>query len=266
MLPTGCGRHRDLDARDGAAVRDRQAAAIGQFAAGKTGTTSNFGDAWFVGWDKKYTVAVWVGYPNKLVPMTTDFGGQPVFGGTFPALIWHDFMLAAMQVEQARANRTTLAKAAKEGAKEATSGAQEATSPAEAGAGGGSSSGRATGGAGGGSSTPGQARRRSRRRGSERRTGSGFPDAVARHAEPHAGHTGSIERKLEIGRRRSHRRCQPEWVVQKTKRRAGAARGERPEQNDPNERPEASTTCAARAGKRAGSRPQRSASVGRRPW
>ena len=69
-----------------------RAAAIGQFAAGKTGTTSNYGDAWFVGWDSKYTVAVWVGYPDKLVPMTTDFNGSPVLGGTFPALIWHDFM------------------------------------------------------------------------------------------------------------------------------------------------------------------------------
>ena len=54
-----------------------RAAAIGQFAAGKTGTTSNYGDAWFVGWDSKYTVAVWVGYPDKLVPMTTDFNGGP---------------------------------------------------------------------------------------------------------------------------------------------------------------------------------------------
>jgi penicillin-binding protein 1A len=80
-----------------------KAAAIGQFAAGKTGTTSNFGDAWFVGWDSKYTVAVWVGYPNGLVPMTTDFAGKPVFGGTYPALIWHDFMLAALQVEHDRA-------------------------------------------------------------------------------------------------------------------------------------------------------------------
>ena len=39
-----------------------KAAAIGEFAAGKTGTTSNYGDAWFIGWDSKYTVAVWVGY------------------------------------------------------------------------------------------------------------------------------------------------------------------------------------------------------------
>src|SRR5215207_6348056 len=32
--------------------------------AGKTGTTENYGDAWFVGWTRDYTVAVWVGYPN----------------------------------------------------------------------------------------------------------------------------------------------------------------------------------------------------------
>jgi penicillin-binding protein 1A len=92
-----------------------RAAAIGQFAAGKTGTTSNYGDAWFVGWDSKYTVAVWVGYPNSLVPMTTDFGGSPVLGGTFPALIWHNFMLSAIQVEKSRASQAALAKAAKTG-------------------------------------------------------------------------------------------------------------------------------------------------------
>ncbi|HWX87706.1 MAG TPA: transglycosylase domain-containing protein [Solirubrobacteraceae bacterium] len=92
-----------------------RSAAIGQFAAGKTGTTSNYGDAWFVGWNSKYTVAVWVGYPNSLVPMTTDFGGQPVLGGTFPALIWHNFMLSAIQVEKSRASQAALAKATKAG-------------------------------------------------------------------------------------------------------------------------------------------------------
>ena len=61
-----------------------RAAAIGQFAAGKTGTTSNYGDAWFVGWDSKYTVAVWVGFPNKLIPMTTDFNGTPGAGRHLP--------------------------------------------------------------------------------------------------------------------------------------------------------------------------------------
>jgi penicillin-binding protein 1A len=79
-----------------------RAAAIGQFAAGKTGTTTNYGDAWFVGWDSKYTVAVWVGYPNGLVPMTNAFNGGPVLGGTFPALIWHDFMTSAMQIDKTR--------------------------------------------------------------------------------------------------------------------------------------------------------------------
>jgi penicillin-binding protein 1A len=87
-----------------------KAAAIGQFAAGKTGTTSNFGDAWFVGWDSKYTVAVWVGYPDKLVPMEHDFNGQPVMGGTFPALIWHDFMTSALQLDKTRSEEAALHK------------------------------------------------------------------------------------------------------------------------------------------------------------
>jgi penicillin-binding protein 1A len=92
-----------------------RAAALGGFAAGKTGTTSNFGDAWFVGWNSKYTVAVWVGYPDKLIPMTTEFNGQPVFGGTYPALIWHDFMLNAMQTEQEREQQRASHAAGKNG-------------------------------------------------------------------------------------------------------------------------------------------------------
>ncbi|MGA7703747.1 MAG: transglycosylase domain-containing protein, partial [Solirubrobacteraceae bacterium] len=115
-----------------------RAAAIGQFAAGKTGTTSNYGDAWFVGWDRKYTVAVWVGYPNSLVPMTTDFGGTPVLGGTFPALIWHNFMLSAIQVEKNRASEAAAAKAAKgAGAAKGTKGGageSESSGPTETGA------------------------------------------------------------------------------------------------------------------------------------
>ena len=91
-----------------------KAAAIGQFAAGKTGTTSNYGDAWFVGWDSKYTVAVWVGYPNKLIPMTTDFDGGPVVGGTFPALIWHEFMMSALQIEKERSEEGAAKAAARD--------------------------------------------------------------------------------------------------------------------------------------------------------
>ena len=70
-------------------------AATGRFAAGKTGTTENSGDAWFVGFNDRLTVAVWVGYPDELKPMETEFQGGPVEGGTFPALIWHDFQVAA---------------------------------------------------------------------------------------------------------------------------------------------------------------------------
>ncbi len=110
-----------------------RAAAIGQFAAGKTGTTSNYGDAWFVGWNSRYTVAVWVGYPNKLIPMTTDFNGQPVLGGTFPALIWHDFMTSAVQVEKERAEHARESQAGKHGSHEGE-GRTGATTPAEAGA------------------------------------------------------------------------------------------------------------------------------------
>jgi len=64
-------------------------------AAGKTGTTDNYGDAWFVGYTPQLAVAVWVGYPDRLQPMLTEFGGKPVAGGTLPALIWRSFMTAA---------------------------------------------------------------------------------------------------------------------------------------------------------------------------
>jgi penicillin-binding protein 1A len=65
-------------------------------AAGKTGTTENYGDAWFVGYTPELATAVWVGYPNQLKPMLTDFHGQPVAGGTFPAEIWRAFTQAAL--------------------------------------------------------------------------------------------------------------------------------------------------------------------------
>ncbi len=103
-----------------------KAAAIGQFAAGKTGTTSNYGDAWFVGWDSKYTVAVWVGYPDKLIPMTTSFNGGPVLGGTFPALIWHDFMTSALGIDKTRADHAALLALEKKEGKKVKSGSGEA--------------------------------------------------------------------------------------------------------------------------------------------
>jgi penicillin-binding protein 1A len=67
---------------------------IGCPAAGKTGTTDNYRDAWFVGYTPNLASAVWVGYPNKQVEMRSVHG-ITVAGGTFPAGIWHDYMSRA---------------------------------------------------------------------------------------------------------------------------------------------------------------------------
>jgi penicillin-binding protein 1A len=73
------------------------AALPGWTVAGKTGTTEQYGDAWFVGYTPQLVTAVWVGYPDKLRPMLTEFHGGPVAGGTFPALIWKAFMQQALK-------------------------------------------------------------------------------------------------------------------------------------------------------------------------
>jgi penicillin-binding protein 1A len=77
-------------------------AAVGEFAAGKTGTTENYGDAWFVGFNKELTIAVWVGYPDKLKPMLTEYGGSPVAGGTYPTDIWREVMEAWIALRDER--------------------------------------------------------------------------------------------------------------------------------------------------------------------
>src|SRR5256714_41481 len=70
------------------------AANYGCPAAGKTGTTDNFNDAWFVGYTPSMATSVWVGYPNALTEMRSVHG-IAVAGGTFPAQIWHHPMNAA---------------------------------------------------------------------------------------------------------------------------------------------------------------------------
>jgi penicillin-binding protein 1A len=70
-------------------------AAIGRPAAGKTGTTENNADAWFVGYTPQLATAVWVGYPNAQIEMSSVHG-IAVAGGTFPATIWNLFMSSAL--------------------------------------------------------------------------------------------------------------------------------------------------------------------------
>ena len=66
--------------------------------AGKTGTTDNFVDAWYVGYTPRYVTAVWVGYPNDDGSKRSMYSvhGQRVAGGTFPAAIWGEFMQPAL--------------------------------------------------------------------------------------------------------------------------------------------------------------------------
>jgi penicillin-binding protein 1A len=80
-----------------------KAAQVGdEYIWGKTGTTENYGDAWFVGGNDDMTVAVWVGYADRVQSMETEHAGGPVAGGTFPAEIFHDFMTAWLEMRGAR--------------------------------------------------------------------------------------------------------------------------------------------------------------------
>ena len=70
-------------------------AKIGCPQAGKTGTTDSFRDAWFVGYTPELATSVWVGYPDEQRPMLTEYNGGSVAGGSYPALIWGDYMASA---------------------------------------------------------------------------------------------------------------------------------------------------------------------------
>ena len=68
----------------------RKAAIEGWPAAGKTGTSQNFRDAWFVGYTANLTAGVWLGNDDSSPTKRAS-------GGNLPAEIWHDFMTAAHQ-------------------------------------------------------------------------------------------------------------------------------------------------------------------------
>ena len=65
----------------------RKADGIAQ-SAGKTGTTDNNRDAWFIGYTPKITTGVWIGHDRA------ESLGREATGGEVAAPIWHDFMQA----------------------------------------------------------------------------------------------------------------------------------------------------------------------------
>ncbi|HEX6120893.1 MAG TPA: penicillin-binding protein 1A [Dongiaceae bacterium] len=116
VWPFGIAR---ISARDGTVLYERQGSGPGQVASpqavrkmldvmgatveegtgrrakldrpvyGKTGTSQNFRDAWFIGLTRDIVTGVWVGNDDN-TPM------DKVTGGTLPVMIWHDFMAPAL--------------------------------------------------------------------------------------------------------------------------------------------------------------------------
>lgn len=75
-------------------------AQIGRPAAGKTGTTQNYENAWFAGYTPELTTVVWMGYaplPDGTIPWMQNVRGKAVTGGSFPATIWKKFMSEAVK-------------------------------------------------------------------------------------------------------------------------------------------------------------------------
>jgi penicillin-binding protein 1A len=65
-----------------------RAAALDEFAAGKTGTSQDYRDAWFIGFNDELVAGVWVGNDD-------DSPMKRVVGGSLPAAIWKEFMTQA---------------------------------------------------------------------------------------------------------------------------------------------------------------------------
>ena len=66
-------------------------------AGGKTGTAENYSDAWFVGYTRRLSTAVWMGYSDSRRPLIDVSGEDRVYGGTIPANTWAAFMSAALE-------------------------------------------------------------------------------------------------------------------------------------------------------------------------
>jgi membrane peptidoglycan carboxypeptidase len=68
---------------------------IGHPSAGKTGTTDNFADAWYVGYTPRLCTSVWVGYAEGRRSLVGVHGIQEPNGETLPMDIWSDYMAIA---------------------------------------------------------------------------------------------------------------------------------------------------------------------------
>lgn len=73
------------------------AASIGRPVAGKTGTSEQHQNAWFVGYTPQLATAIWVGYPQGNISLYGIHGVGAVTGGTWPARMWHEYMAYAMK-------------------------------------------------------------------------------------------------------------------------------------------------------------------------
>jgi penicillin-binding protein 1A len=65
---------------------------LGRPCAGKTGTTNNGSDAWFIGYTPQLVAGVWIGYDNRSIPL-----GDKVTGGGLACPIWTKFMKKALE-------------------------------------------------------------------------------------------------------------------------------------------------------------------------
>ncbi len=73
---------------------------------GKTGTTDLYGDAWFVGYTRQLTTAVWMGYPEgQSKPLYNIHGERRVSGGSLPAQIFKRFMAKASPADDTPPDR-----------------------------------------------------------------------------------------------------------------------------------------------------------------
>lgn len=139
--------------------------------AGKTGTTDDFKDAWYVGFTPKISTSVWVGYEPDKISMYSQFNGGSVAGGTFPAQIWGAYMRQAVEGKDcgefpevtkpvtAAPFRGSYARMGGDGRERSDDEPAPASTPsapsAEPGSGGGNNGGGNQGGAGNGGGNPG---------------------------------------------------------------------------------------------------------------